>query len=194
MHLPVTDFHLHADNPVSQLFWGRVPVHHAASYFYFHKGSRVQHLIHQLKYKGREDIGVYIGRQYGRLLQDSPLFGDVSAIIPVPLHPKKLRKRGYNQSEAFARGLARSMVANVDVYSLIRKEVTDTQTRKSRFKRWENVSEVFDLPDPSSLEGKHVLLVDDVVTTGATLESCIQTLLKPANVKVSIATIACALK
>lgn len=194
VHLPTTDFHLHPDNQISRLFWGRAPVHHATAMLYFHKGSRVQHLVHLLKYKGKEEVGVYLGKRYGRELQQSPLFADVDLIIPVPLHPKKLRKRGYNQSEVFARGLAQSMEANIDPHTLVRITATDTQTRKSRFRRWENVSEVFAVNQPDRLSGKHVLLVDDVVTTGATLEACVQELLQCRNVRVSIATIACAIK
>jgi ComF family protein len=194
VHLPATDFHHHSDNPASRLFWGRALVHHVASLYYFHKGSRVQHLVHLLKYKGKEEVGVFLGKHYGNELQKSPLFADVDVIIPVPLHPKKLRKRGYNQSEVFARGLSQSMQAVTDNRTLLRITATDTQTRKSRFRRWENVSEVFALHQPEHLAGKHLLLVDDVVTTGATLEACVQELLKCKDVKVSIATIACALK
>lgn len=193
-HLPRTDFHLHIDNPASRLFWGRVKVNSATSLFYFHKGSRVQHLIHGLKYKGKQDVGLFLGKLYGEILKDTALYGDVDVIVPVPLHPKKKRKRGYNQSEALARGFSSSMGIIVDTNTLVRVTATATQTRKSRFSRWENVKEVFLLKDTEAFTNLHILLVDDVVTTGATLEACAQELLKIPGVRVSIATIACAIK
>ncbi len=194
LHLPATDFHEHEVNPVAELFWGRVPVHRATSMYYFHKGSRVQSLIHKLKYKGQQEIGVHLGRQYGLRLRNSPHFADVDVILPVPLHPRKLRKRGYNQSEAFARGLSQGLGVRADTATLLRKTATATQTKKSRFRRWENVQEVFVTQHPERLAGCHLLLVDDVVTTGATLESCARHLVKIPDCRVSIATIACALK
>jgi len=193
-HLPRTDFHLHSDNPASRLFWGRTNTQTVVSMFYFHKGGNVQHLVHRLKYKNRQEVGVFLGQTYGETLLSVPFFKDVVSVIPVPLHPKKKRKRGYNQSELFAKGLAQSMNAMVDIQTLIRKTATTTQTRKSRFKRWENVKEVFALTDIEIYRDKHVLLVDDVVTTGATLEACANELLKIPGIRVSIATIACAIK
>lgn len=194
VHLPRTDFHLHLENPVARLFWGRVRLRYATAMLYFHKGNRVQQLIHKLKYKGRQEIGVHLGRMYGQQLRQSPAFSTAEVVIPVPLHPAKQRKRGYNQSEAFARGLAQAMDIRLDTRSLIRKTATTTQTRKSRFLRWENVKEVFEVHPSESLSGKHILLVDDVITTGATLEACAQELLQCEQATVSIATIACAIK
>jgi len=193
-HLPRTDFHEHPDNPVAQLFWGRTMLRYATSMFYFHKGSNVQHLVHQLKYKGKQEVGVHLGKLYGIDLRQSPLFSTVDVVVPVPLHPNRQRKRGYNQSEAFAQGLAHGMGIRMDTRTLLRKTATSTQTRKSRFLRWENVKEVFVLEQPEKLANLHILLVDDVVTTGATLESCVQNLLQCPGATVSIATIACALK
>lgn len=192
-HLPQTNFHMDRDNPVAMIFWGRTEVESAASYYHFNKGSKVQRLIHLLKYKGRKDIGVYLGKQYGSFLRNSPLFSTVEVVIPVPLHWKKQRKRGYNQSEQFAIGLSASMKIPVDILTLYRKKATDTQTKKSRFKRWENVAEIFDLKDPAKLAGKHVLLVDDVITTGATLEACIQVLHAVPGIRISVASIAAAM-
>ena len=192
-HLPRTNFHLALENPVSQLFWGRVNLESAAAFLYFNKGNKVQQLIHQLKYKGRKDIGIYLGRQYGQHLKYSPFFQTVQLIVPVPLHPKKLLQRGYNQSEQFAIGLGETMKIPVDPYAICRKKETETQTKKSRFRRWQNVAEVFDVTNPGAMEMKHVLLVDDVITTGATLESCIHALSAIHGIRISVATIAAAL-
>ena len=193
-HLPRTGFHLDDDNPVSRMFWGRAHIEMAASFLYFHKGSRVQHLIHQLKYKSKTEIGIRLGELYGHELIKSPLFAGISVIIPVPLHPRKKRKRGYNQSEVIARGISSVLKVPVDTKSLIRKTYTETQTRKTRFKRWENVKEVFVINNPGQIRGKHILLVDDVITTGATLEACANRVLEAEGTRVSIASVACALK
>ena len=184
--LPKTDFHLEKDNPIEKLFWGRVPIEAAASYYRFTKGGNVQHLVHQLKYKGKREIGVEIGELYGRELMRSERFSEVDIIIPVPLHKRKLKARGYNQSEVFAQGLAKSMKKNTDFVTLYRAMESETQTKKTRFLRWKNVDSIFQLKDETTLMGKHILLVDDVITTGATLEACIQTLMKIPNVKVSV--------
>jgi len=191
-YLPVTGFHLEADNPVSRLFWGRVEVDSAATYYSFQKGSRVQHLIHRLKYKGVTEIGFEIGKRYGADLKQSELFREISLILPVPLHDRKLKKRGFNQSDYFAAGLAHSMGIPWSSSVLKRVNATETQTRKSRFNRWKNVESVFAVSDSAMLSGKHVLLVDDVVTTGATLEACAHALLEVDGVKVSIVTMAAA--
>jgi ComF family protein len=191
-HLPKTMFHLAADNPVAGIFWGRANIFSAAACYHFNKGNRVQHMIHLLKYKGRKDVGVYLGRQYGLSLAKSTFFSTSDVVIPVPLHAKKLVLRGYNQSEQFAIGLGRSMKIPVDTSTLIRVKATETQTKKSRFRRWENVAEIFALDNPGKLEGKHILLVDDVITTGATLEACIRKLQAIPGVRISIAAIAAA--
>ncbi len=192
-HLPKSNFHNEAINPVSKLFWGKVNVHSAAAYYLFQKGGKVQHLIHQLKYKERSEVGVYIGELYGKDLIKSELFNTVDCIIPVPLHPKKQVKRGYNQSEMFANGLAASMNVSVNISSLTKSTATETQTRKSRFSRWENVKEVFVLNQAETLENKHILLVDDVITTGSTIESCVQKLNTIKGVKVSVVAMAYAM-
>jgi ComF family protein len=193
-HLPRTDYHLHADNPAARLFWGRVDVGAVTSCFYFHKGSRVQHLVHGLKYKGKQETGTFLGRMYGHVLKSSELFKSVDVVVPVPLHARKKRRRGYNHSELFASGLAYALGVPMDCRSLQRITATGTQTKKSRFRRWENVKEVFALVDTGHFAGKHVLLVDDVVTTGATLEACAHELLRCNGAKVSMATIACAIR
>jgi len=189
-YLPKTNFHLEKDNPVAQIFWGRVPIVSAAAFYGFNKGGKVQHLIHQLKYRGQKNIGISVGKLYGFELNHSIYFNTVDIIIPVPLHPKKQKKRGYNQSDFFAKGLAESMHIGVDLKTLYRAADSETQTKKSRFSRWQNVESIFQLHDADKLKGKHILLVDDVITTGATLEACAHTLLQVPNVKVSIAAIA----
>lgn len=189
-HLPKTNFHLYEDNPVIKLFWGRTTIFSASSMYSFSKGSKVQHLIHQLKYKGKKEIGASLGKYYGNELKKSPLFSPANMVIPVPLHVHKLKKRGYNQSETFARGLATSMKTECAVDVLIRTHASGTQTKKSRFVRWKNVEEIFKVTNPDKLKGKHVLLVDDVVTTGSTLESCASKILETEATRVSAVTIA----
>ncbi len=152
----------------------------------------VQRLIHQLKYKGNYEIGVFLGKLCGSKLKDSEYFNTADVIIPVPLHWKKVKKRGYNQSEMFAKGLSKIMGAELNTTVLSRKVHTETQTRKSRQERWKNVSDVFELSAPGQLTGKHILLVDDVITTGATLEASATRLCSIPDVKISIATIATA--
>ena len=189
-HLPETNFHRHRDNPVSRVFWGRVPLQHAVSLYYYKKGGSVQQLIHQLKYKGHQEIGLFLGNYFGELLRKKEDFQEIQKIIPIPLHIKKLKKRGFNQAELFARGLAEAMNREVDVESVVRQIPTSTQTKKSRYKRWENVSDIFMVRYPERLAGKHLLLVDDVITTGATMEACLQTMLQVPDVKLSVASIA----
>jgi ComF family protein len=191
-HLPKTYFHNDPDNPLNKVFWGRVPVEAVAAYVYFQKGSTVQHLLHQLKYKGKQEVGIRMGKWFGQELQYADIFRDVELVIPVPLHPAKLSKRGYNQSRMFAEGLVSAMQAKIEDRCLYRKVNSKTQTRKSRYNRWENVEDIFAVRHPEKLAGRRILLVDDVITTGATLEACAQALLQVPGVKVCIATIACA--
>ena len=191
MKMPKTNFHKVRGNMAEKSFWGRVPIEYATSYFFFLKSSNFQHLLHALKYDGRREIGVYLGRCYGNELIQQPEFSHFDSIIPVPLHPHKLRKRGYNQSEMFARGLSKSMNIPVDTKTLSRTTFTETQTHKSRIERWENVKNVFAANPAVNLNGKHILLVDDVMTTGATIEGCANALLeKNPTVKISVATLA----
>jgi ComF family protein len=191
-HLPKTNYHTEKENPVSKIFWGRTRIETAAACYYFVKASKIQHLVHQFKYKGKKEIGVYIGELYGKELITSYYYQDIDIIIPVPLHPKKIRIRGYNQSEMFAIGLSSSMNIPYDINSLVRTYASETQTKKNRFKRWENVKEIFDLNLPEKLENKHILLIDDVITTGATLEACANLLNTIQGVRISIASIAVA--
>jgi ComF family protein len=191
-NLPYTDFHLKPDNIVAQHFWGRINLQGAYALCYFTKGGKMQHLMHNFKYKGVQKIGNLLGNIAGGQLMQSPVYNTIDMIIPVPLHKSRLRKRGYNQSLCFADGLSQKMGVPVDENNLIRVRATETQTHKSRFLRFENMQEVFSLSDPDKLVNKHVLLVDDVVTTGSTLEACGIELLKVEGLKLSIAAIACA--
>lgn len=193
MNLPKTNFHLDPINPIIKHFWGKVPVHAATAYYFFNKGEKVQQLIHALKYQGKPEVGHKIGRMLGADLKSSILYNDVETIIPVPLHSDKLRKRGYNQSEQLAIGLADAF--NTSCANLLqRTKYTETQTRKHRFERFENVNKVFEVNDPPALYNKHILLVDDVITTGSTLAACAEELLKVSGTKVSIAAMAYAVK
>ncbi|PID95206.1 MAG: amidophosphoribosyltransferase [Bacteroidetes bacterium] len=193
LRLPRTHFHHREENPVAQLFWGRVAVSYATSFFYFRKNSKVQHLMHQFKYAGRKEVGSYCGQLFGIALSQSSYFSEAEYLIPVPLHPQKERKRGYNQSELIAKGMAQKMNAQLDISTLFRSVNSATQTKKNRYQRFENMDGIFRLKEASHLKGKHLVLVDDVVTTGSTLESCASTLLQIPDVRVSVATLACAI-
>ena len=188
--LPYTHFHQDAANPVARQFWGRIPLVQAGAYLHFNKGGRVKQLMHQLKYRNRQNLAELLGELYGHQLKQSDHFITPNLILPVPLHPKKLKKRGYNQSECIARGMARALDLQLDTQSLKRGIATETQTKKSRFLRYENMQDAFTLGSPETLQGQHVLLVDDVITTGATLEACAQILLNKAEVTISIAALA----
>lgn len=187
--LPETNFYKQAENTITNIFTGRVAIANATAIYYFTKNTRVQNLMHSFKYKGRQSIGIWLGNKMGEQLIESPFFNDINFIIPVPLHEKKKQKRGFNQSECFADGIAEITKITVNTSILVRTLNSQTQTKKNRLQRWENVKDIFSLTDFETLEGKHILLVDDVVTTGATLEACAKTLLQ-VNCKVSIATIA----
>jgi len=191
LHIPRTGFHKDFENPVSQLFWGRVKIEYTGSFFYFNKGSIYQSLIHKLKYNGRSDIGIEMGKLFGAELRKS-VFAFTDIIIPVPLHPGKLKIRGYNQSEMIARGLSASLDIPVNTDSLKRTQVTETQTRKSRFDRFRNVEGKFIVSGPEKLEGKHIIIADDVVTTGSTIEACAAAILEIRGTRVSILTLAVA--
>ncbi|MFP4025363.1 MAG: ComF family protein [Thiohalospira sp.] len=190
-NLPKTNFHSDKENPVSQLFWGRTNIEYATSFYFYNKGSQYQDMMHKFKYHGYKEIGFILGNYFGSQLKNTA-FKKVDIIMPVPLHKSKQKKRGYNQSELIARGLSESMQKKIDSRNLIREVATSTQTRKSRFARWKNVEKIFKLKNPDTVKGKHVLLVDDVVTTGSTLEACANVILEIPETKVSIATLAVA--
>jgi len=190
-HLPRTNFEKDLNNPVAQLFWGRVNIELATSFFFYSKGSKYQHILHELKYKGKKEIGFEIGKIFGKEIMNSE-FSDVDLIVPIPLHPSRERKRGYNQAEWIAMGLAEAMGKPLENKSILRITSSSTQTKKGRYDRWTNVEGIFRTRLPEKLVNKHILLVDDVVTTGATLEACATAILSIPETKVSIATLAVA--
>ena len=190
--IPRTDFCRHPDNAMDQLFYGKLSVERAAGYFYFAKGSDYRLLIHRIKYGGEKACGRYLGQLFVRENIDSHFFDDIDCVVPVPLHPKKLRRRGYNQSEWIARGIAEELKKPLVCDALICRTHRVSQTRKGIYDRYLSTREAFDVLPNSKLAGCHVLLVDDVVTTGATLLACGEALLKSGVGKVSVATLAVA--
>jgi len=191
--LPHTNFWQHADNPMAQRFWGRVPLKGAAALYWFQKKDGVQQLIHQLKYKGKTDVGNYIGNKMAFALKsDNCIIPTPDLIIPVPLHWKKEKVRGYNQCSFIAQGIAEKTGWPVAYNVLERVLEKESQTKQKRFDRYGNVSNIFKLNSAVNLSDKHILLVDDVVTTGATAEACIQTLLQHPNIEVSFVAAAMA--
>jgi ComF family protein len=191
-NLPKTNFHLQRNNSVERSFWGRVQIQKAFSYLYFQEGGITRKLMHSIKYDGDKELAEYLGNSYGsQLLEQIPdMYFD--GILAVPLHSSKFRKRGFNQSEEFAKGISNSTgIPNLS-HLAKRNIATDTQTRKSRLERWQNVSDIFSIS--SELKDKtlspHYLLVDDVITTGATMESFANCLINSLDCKVSIASIA----
>jgi len=189
--IPRTHFHRVKNNPVAQKFDGRMPINAGFSFLFFHKGNITQILLHQLKYKGREDIGERLGAMFGKDLIDEK-YEVPDLIIPLPLHPAKLALRGYNQCHSIARGMQKYLKIDVGYTAVARVVANPTQTRKARFDRWLNVEHIFEVTEPDSIIGKHILLIDDVITTGSTLEACGRCLLEAGAAEISIATIASA--
>lgn len=188
--IPRSGYHLIPDNPVEKIFWGRCMISKAAAFSFYTRDSRIRRLIHQLKYKGVKEIGSELGRIYARSLKSSGFLDDIDIIVPVPLHPSKKRQRGFNQSDIISLGISEVSGIPVDTGLLIRKTVTKTQTRKSRFDRWTNVQDIFSVTDNQKLRGLHILLVDDVITTGSTIEACANEVLKAEKTKVSVVALA----
>lgn len=189
-NLPVTHFYLDKDNLAARQLMGHAAIEEVDSFLYFSSGSSIQRIIHQIKYKNGYPTAEFLGELYGLQLKETSIFKSCDLIIPVPLHKKRLRSRGYNQSDYFAKGLSKILNIPTDCKNLIRASNNESQTNKSRPQRFENVKDIFKLNHPKSLTDKHILLVDDVLTTGATLEACSAALLKIPGVKVSIATLA----
>jgi len=189
-HLPRARFADDPKNPAAQVFWGRVPLERVVAGFIYNKGNAVQQLIHAFKYRGFMETGIFLGEELGKEISSIKNLDDISYIIPVPLHPKKRKKRGFNQSEVIAHGIAKQISAEVNTSVLFRKTFSSTQTRKSKYERWQNVEHIFDLKDKETIAHKHILLVDDVITTGATIEACVLSLLEAEGVRVSVAALA----
>lgn len=192
--LPVTQFEQHAANPVEKIFWGRLPLQAAFSHYFFTKDSILQNLLHELKYKGHQDIGRFMGREIGQSILNSNRLAGIDGIIPLPLHPKRERERGYNQAAMIGEGIGE--VTGIPVWKnrIIRTAATETQTHKTRTERWQNMEGRFQLTNPDSLQHKTILLVDDVITTGATLESCGAEILKAPGTQLVIGAVAWAMK
>jgi ComF family protein len=190
--IPRTNFHRTQDNAIEKKFWGKFKVELATSFFFFQKGSQFQKLLHELKYNSNKELGRILAKNAAADLLENDYFADIDCIVPIPLHPKKFQKRGYNQAEWIAMGLEDVLLKPLETISLIRVKENATQTKKGVFERYTNTEGIFDLINPDVFAGKHVLLVDDVLTTGSTLEAAAQALLKADNIKISIFTLALA--
>ena len=194
LKLPYTNYHLltSTENPLANRFYGRIDVEHAFSYLTYVRAGRVQNLLHNLKYRNVPEIGELLGKWYGSELQKSGFKEKIDLIVPVPLYYRKLKKRGYNQSDKFAKGLSDALEIPWSSQVIKRVAESSTQTKKSRFARWQNVDKLFSVTQPEEIKERRILLVDDVLTTGATLEACGQELLANGCKSLSIATIAAA--
>lgn len=190
--LPRTRLHWCKDNRVERNFWGKFPVERATSFLYYTKGGDVRQLLYELKYHGRKEVGEVLGRIMASELMPSRFFGGIDLIVPVPLHRRKERRRGYNQSVCLARGIAAVTGIPMETKAVVRDRYTDTQTHKGQYERWENVRNLFSCVEPGGLAGKHLLLVDDVLTTGATIVSCADAFRGIPGLRISVLTLALA--
>ena len=188
--LPFTDYENIRDNPVEKLFWGRVEIGIVFATLYYHEKSSVQRIIHEIKYKHNPALAVHMGKLMGIRMQPITEVPTIDFCIPMPLHPKKMKRRGYNQAAELCKGIEMTTHLTMLEHALVRSKNTGTQTKKSRIARWDNVEEVFLVEDPIIIKGKHILLVDDVITTGASTEACAQSLFQAGASKVSIAGLA----
>ncbi len=188
--LPLTNFTFEDENIVEASFYGRVDLQVATALFYFNKKGNVQQLIHELKYRDNEEVGKFIGNWLGDDLVQSKRFNGIDCIIPVPLHPKKLKQRGYNQVTKFGDSLSEKLQVPFIEDILIRKTYAKTQTFKQRDERINSIEGIFDVINIEKIKNKHILLIDDVITTGATIEACSFALSQIPSVKISLATMA----
>lgn len=189
LKLPRTNNFLEAENVAEKLLAGRFPFEHIATFCNFTKGGILQPIIHQIKYNGRAHLGETLGMLFGRDLAGSDFLSPIQLIIPVPLHPKKQKQRGYNQAEMIAHGISKATNIPLSTNNLIRIVHNQTQTKRNKMQRWENVKDIFTVNHPEEFENKHILLVDDIITTGSTIEACAHALLTSVSIKISIATI-----
>jgi ComF family protein len=187
--LPKTNNFKIPGNKAEELMAGRFPFQRIASFCVYTKDGILQKLVHQFKYNNRKEIAIMLGRLFANDILGSEFISSIDLIVPVPLHPKRLKIRGYNQSELIARGMSEVTEISVSSSNLIRSIYNPTQTKRSRTQRWENVKDIFELRNINEFANKHVLLVDDVITTGSTIEACSIPILKCNNVKISIATL-----
>ncbi len=190
--LPRTNFHTDRENRVEKRFFGKIDVVASSAFFYYNKGSDFRKLIHLLKYKDSKEIGRVLGKHAARELVKCGVFENIDCIVALPLHKNKERKRGYNQAEWIAMGLSEILGKPIEKKGIERRRANVTQTRKGVFDRWLNVKDIFAVTDSERLRGKHILIVDDVITTGATLESCALSLLEVEGVRISIFALAVA--
>lgn len=188
--LPRVNHQNYVDNELQKTFWGRLPLERATAFLWFQKQGKVQRILHHLKYKGAQDLGVTMGEIMASELIDKGFFEGIDFLIPIPIHAKKARIRGYNQSEMLAMGVNQLTEIEVCTEAIVKEIHTASQTKKSRFKRWKNVNATFKLKHSNQLEGKHILLIDDVLTTGSTVEACGIELLQVPNIKLSLLTLA----
>ena len=179
---------------LEQAFWGRCMMERVAAFSIYNRGSRIRKLVHELKYRGRKEAGEMLGEMYGHILHESGFTEGIDLMVPVPLHPVRERRRGYNQSMCIARGLSLTTGLPVRVDLLRRITSSGTQTRRGRYERWENVEGLFAVKEGMCLDGMHVLIVDDVITTGSTIEACVTALKKAGEVKVSAVALAASQK
>ncbi|GAA4312120.1 ComF family protein [Pontixanthobacter gangjinensis] len=188
--LPITNYHLDNDNPVKKVFFGRVKIAKATSLLHFRKKAGVQHLIHDLKYRGHREIGAYLGKWLGEELAAVPDYSEIDLVIPVPLHKSRLKERGYNQVEDFGKEIAKQLNAEYVDNLLLKVSSTQTQSLKDRLSRWGKLEDTLVIQNSEQAVGKHILVVDDLVTTGSTLEACAHKLLEIPGIELSIATMA----
>lgn len=191
LDIPKTGFLAQIENPVSELFWGRVYLQQAASVFYFQKKSRLQSMLHALKYRSKPEMGHLLGEMVAEEMQQNLNWRHFDAIVPVPLHPDKQRIRGYNQAEEIAKGIQKKLSISISTDLVYRKKFTESQTRKTKIERWQNMQSVFGLNEKANqFENKHLLIIDDVLTTGATIEATANVLSQIKDVKLSVLTVA----
>jgi competence protein ComFC len=188
--LPLTHYQSYFDNKITDSFYGKIPIEKAMALLIFRKEGKTKELIHELKYKGNQEIGTYLGDWLGEIFKENKEFSNIDFIIPVPLHKKKLKQRGYNQLTKFGETLSEILRIPFETNQLIKTEATRTQTFKTRFERFDDSKTKFNLKNTSFFENKHVLLIDDVITTGATMESCAIELLKTKGIKISVLAMA----
>jgi ComF family protein len=188
--LPYTNFESIKENTTEKLFWGRIPTSFACSIFYFEKENIMQNIIHQIKYKNEKKLGVFMGKLIGLKLNELIQEHNIDFMIPMPIHPKKEKKRGYNQATLLCIGIKEISKLEYVENAIVKNQHTETQTKKSRIERWRNVEQVFKVPNPHLIKGKNILIIDDVITTGASTEACGQMLLELGANSISICGLA----